>query len=277
MSKYCLNTPQVFTAQVIQEDEEETPHTPDNHNAHDAHEIHEHEHEEREETPAPQETEEAPEHSVDPNGSQYNSGNDEFPLDAFNEYIEVEESDGDSNVVYIHTIREMNPSQMKDLMSLSNTGVSEDPNMTVMDNISIMNPVVPMDLNPLELLVNLPKDRCLKVYYQCRDKEDGMGMGMDTVGMGMSKATGEWEQAWHQWTRNVHGTGGMGMGTAPVERERERERHWQNGNRHGNSAVGNWYDGAVGIEYWHGSSSKTLLVHIQGPGKLFLIFYHTQT
>ena len=103
MSKYCPDPPWVFAVQVIQEDEEETPHTPDNIDAHDTHEIHENECEGQEETPAPQETKEAPEHSVDPNRSQYDSGNDEFPLHAFDEYVEVEESDGDSNVVYICT------------------------------------------------------------------------------------------------------------------------------------------------------------------------------
>jgi hypothetical protein len=101
MSKYCPDSPWLFMAQVIQEDEGETPQTPDNDETHDAHEIHEQECDRWEETPTPEETEEAPEHSVDPNGSQYDSGNDEFPLNAFNEYIEVEESDGDSDIVYI--------------------------------------------------------------------------------------------------------------------------------------------------------------------------------
>ena len=100
MSKYCPDPPRVFAAQVIQEDEE-TPQTPDNNESHDAHEIHDHESNGHEETPVPEETEEAPEQSVDPNGSQYDSGNDEFPLDAFDEYIEVEESDGDSNIMSI--------------------------------------------------------------------------------------------------------------------------------------------------------------------------------
>ena len=45
----------------------------------------------------------APEHSVDLNRSQYDSGNDEFPLNTFNEYIKVEESNGDSNIIYICT------------------------------------------------------------------------------------------------------------------------------------------------------------------------------
>ena len=71
MSKYCPDPPWVFAAQVIQEDKE-TPQTPDNNESHDAHEIHEHKSNRREET------EEAPEHSVDPNGSQYDSGNDEL-------------------------------------------------------------------------------------------------------------------------------------------------------------------------------------------------------
>ena len=123
--------------------------------------------------PTPEETKEAPEHSVDPNGSQYDSGNDEFPLDTFDEYIEVEESNGDSDIVYICTAQWMSPSQTKNLMSLTDiSSVSEDPNMTAMENISVVNPVIPRDLSPQELLVTLPKDKCLKVYYQHRDEED---------------------------------------------------------------------------------------------------------
>ena len=93
--KILPRPPQVFVAQVIQEDEGETPQMPD------AHETHEQECDRQEETPPPEETEEAPEHSVDPNRSQYDSGNDEFPLDTFDEYIEVKGSDVDGNVVYI--------------------------------------------------------------------------------------------------------------------------------------------------------------------------------
>ena len=86
---------------------------------------------------------------MDPNGSQYDSGNDEFPLDAFNEYIEVEESDGDSDVVYIRAAREMSPSQTKDLISLAGTSsVHGDPITTEADVISAVNPVVPRDLSP---------------------------------------------------------------------------------------------------------------------------------
>ena len=166
MSKYCPDPPQVFAAQVIQEDEE-TPQTPDNNESHDAHEIHDHESNRREET------EEAPEHSVDPNGSQYNYGNNEFPLDTFNEYIKVEESDGDSDIVYIHATQEMSPSQTKDLISLADTsGVREDPITTEAEVISTVNPVVPRDLSPQELLVRLPEDKCLKVYYQPKEEED---------------------------------------------------------------------------------------------------------
>ena len=103
MPKYCPDPPWVFAVQVIQEDEGETPQTPDNNESHDAHEIHDQEIGRREETLVAEETNKAPEHSVDPNGSQYDSGNDEFPLDAFNKYIEVEGSDRDSDIVYICT------------------------------------------------------------------------------------------------------------------------------------------------------------------------------
>ena len=58
-------------------------------------------------------------------------------------------------------------------MSLTDTGsVCKDPNMTVTENIPVVNPVILRDLSPLELLVTLPEDKHLKVYYQCRDKED---------------------------------------------------------------------------------------------------------
>ena len=62
---------------------------------------------------------------------------------------------------------------MKDLMSLADTGsVSEDPTTTATEVVSIINPVVLRDLSPQELLLILPKDECLKIYHQCKDKED---------------------------------------------------------------------------------------------------------
>ena len=103
---------------------------------------------------------------MDPNRSQYDSGNDKFPLDTFNEYIEVEGSDRDSDIVYIRATWEMSPFQMKDLISLADTGsVSEDPITTETEIVSAMNPVAPRDLSPQELLLILPEDKCLKVYY----------------------------------------------------------------------------------------------------------------
>ena len=110
---------------------------------------------------------------MDPNGSQYDSGNDEFPLDAFNEFIEVEESDTDSDIVYICSTPEMSPSQTKDLISLADIGsISKDPSMTETEVVSIVNPVVPRDLSPQELLLILPEDKHLKIYYQRKDEED---------------------------------------------------------------------------------------------------------
>ena len=110
---------------------------------------------------------------MDPNGSQYDSGNDEFPLDAFNEFIKVEESDTDSDIVYICSTPEMSPSQTKDLISLADIGsISKDPSMTETEVVSIVNPVVPRDLSPQELLLILPEDKHLKIYYQRKDEED---------------------------------------------------------------------------------------------------------
>ena len=49
---------------------------------------------------------------------------------------------------------------------------SEDPIMTETEVISTVNPVVPKDLSPQELLLILPEDKHLKVYYQCKEEED---------------------------------------------------------------------------------------------------------
>jgi hypothetical protein len=67
----------------------------------------------------------------------------------------------------------MSPSQMKDLITLADTGsVSEDPIMTEVEVVSAMNPVILRDLSPQELLLILPEDKRLKVYYQRKDEED---------------------------------------------------------------------------------------------------------
>ena len=62
---------------------------------------------------------------------------------------------------------------MKDLITLADTGsVSEDPIMTEAEVVSAMNPVILRDLSPQELLLILPEDKRLKVYYQRKDEED---------------------------------------------------------------------------------------------------------
>ena len=62
---------------------------------------------------------------------------------------------------------------MKDLISLADAGsVSEDHTTTETEVVSVMNPVIPRDLSPQELLLILPEDKCLKVYYQRKDEED---------------------------------------------------------------------------------------------------------
>ena len=52
------------------------------------------------------------------------------------------------------------------------SGVREDPSTTEVEIVSAVNPVVPRDLSPQELLVILPEDKCLKVYYQHKEEED---------------------------------------------------------------------------------------------------------
>ena len=62
---------------------------------------------------------------------------------------------------------------MKDLISLADTsGVGEDPITTEAKVISTVNPVVLRNLSLQELLIILPEDKCLKVYYQHKEEED---------------------------------------------------------------------------------------------------------
>jgi hypothetical protein len=62
---------------------------------------------------------------------------------------------------------------MKDVISLADTsGVREDPITTEAEVVSAMNPVVPRDLSPQELLLILPEDKRLKIYYQRKEEED---------------------------------------------------------------------------------------------------------
>jgi hypothetical protein len=86
---------------VINEDEEETPRPI---NVHD-----EHDQEEREGNSPTSEADQNSDRPTDPNGSQYDSGNEDFPLDEYEEYMEVEEDvDDDADTVYIRARQPIN-------------------------------------------------------------------------------------------------------------------------------------------------------------------------
>jgi hypothetical protein len=90
----CPDRPRVFAAQVIDEDKE-SPSV----------EVEE----EQEQHSVPEESAvEDNEDYGDPQGSQYDSYRGEYPLDEYEEYIEVkEDEDDDADVVYIRTARVM--------------------------------------------------------------------------------------------------------------------------------------------------------------------------
>src|SRR6202040_1788852 len=93
-SSSCLNTQQVFTAQIIEEDGETEPQIPSE-KPNDDGESHIEQDDPVEDQPD------------DPNGSQYNSTQEGFPLDEYEEYVEIldDHESNDEDIVYVHTVR----------------------------------------------------------------------------------------------------------------------------------------------------------------------------
>src|SRR6202040_2095875 len=89
-SSSCLNTQRVFAAQIIEEDGETEPQIPSDKPSDDA------ENHVKQEDPI----EDQPD---DPNGSHYNSTQEGFPLDEYEEYVEMldDHESNDEDVVYI--------------------------------------------------------------------------------------------------------------------------------------------------------------------------------
>src|SRR3984957_10903893 len=93
-SSSCLNTQQVFAAQVIEEDGETEPQIPSEKPNDDA-ESHVEQDDPVEDQPD------------DPNGSQYDSTQEGFLLDEYEEYVEIldDHESNDKDVIYVCTVR----------------------------------------------------------------------------------------------------------------------------------------------------------------------------
>src|ERR1700720_495948 len=93
-SSSCPNTQRVFAAQIKEEDGETEPQTPSDKPSDDA------ENHVEQEDPIEYQPD-------DPNGSQYDSTQEGFPLDEYEEYVKMldDHKSNDENVIYIHAVR----------------------------------------------------------------------------------------------------------------------------------------------------------------------------
>jgi hypothetical protein len=147
----------VFVAQVIDEDNESPPNEGD----------------EIQEQAVPEESViEDTDSPSDPIGSQYESDQEEYPLDEYEEYIEFDENDDeDTDIVYIRAGRIDSGEELSD--EITDTNSASDSASTLVGSTSTSTELmdIPSDMTPNELLLTLPEDTRIKIYT-CRKTQE---------------------------------------------------------------------------------------------------------
>ena len=136
----CPDWPQVFVAQVIDEDKKSPS-------------VEVEEEQEQHSVPEESTVEDNEDHS-DPQGSQYKSDWEEYPLDEYEEYIEVEGDDNDNaGIVYICATRAITDEDLVEEVT-DTSSVSDGASTTFEStNTSIELMDIPSDMTPNELLL----------------------------------------------------------------------------------------------------------------------------
>ncbi|KIM73025.1 hypothetical protein PILCRDRAFT_15579 [Piloderma croceum F 1598] len=161
-----LDQVELFAAQVIDEDKESPSVEAD---------------EDQEQHSVPEEsTVEDNRDNSDPQGSQYESDQDDYTLNEYEEYIEVEEDeDEDADIVYIRTTRaSTNEELVKDVAdtssvsnSTSTTVESTNTSIELTDIPSDMTDI-PSDMTPNELLLTLSENTQIEIYLHHKTQEE---------------------------------------------------------------------------------------------------------
>jgi hypothetical protein len=146
----CPDRPRVFAAQIIDEDKEspsgEENETQEQHNAPEECDV------EENEVPS------------DPQGSQYESEDEEYPLDEYEEYIEFEEDqDEDADVVYIRAARATPDKRLVEEIADTDS-VSDGTSTTMKSTTSAGLADIPPDMTPNELLLTLPEKTWIEIF-----------------------------------------------------------------------------------------------------------------
>ena len=97
----------------------------------------------------------------------------EYPLDEYEEYIEVEEDeDDDADVVYIRTARAMIDEDLVEEVADTNS-VNDSASTTVEStNTSIELTDIPSDMTPNELLLSLSENTRIEIYMRRKMQEE---------------------------------------------------------------------------------------------------------
>ena len=167
-STNCPKRPQVFAAQVIDEDAESSP-------------IADRDGDNRDADGDNDKGEQSPEIEGEPIGSQYDSEQEGYPLDEYDEYIEVFDFDADDgDVVYIRAGRIadddmiMDDTSQADITDEDHTSETSDGASTLIDSIntSVELRNIPSDIYPNELLLALSNEVQIEIYYKWKREEN---------------------------------------------------------------------------------------------------------
>ena len=155
----CPDRPRVFAAQVIDEDNESPPNVEE--------EKQEHEHVPEDPTT---EDNDVPD---DPQGSQYESDREEYPLEEYEEYVEIDgDEDEDADVVYIRSGRITDDGDVTD--DIADTSSVSDSASTLVGstNTSMDLAEIPPGMTPYEVLLSLPEDARIEIYTRRKTEEE---------------------------------------------------------------------------------------------------------
>jgi len=149
----------VFTAQVIDEDNESPPNVEE--------EKQEHKH-------VPEDpTTEDNDVPNDPQGSQYESDREEYPLEEYEEYVEIDgDEDEDADVVYIRSGRITDDGDVTD--DIADTSSVSDSASTLVGstNTSMDLAEIPPGMTPYEVILSLPEDTRIEIYTRRKTEEE---------------------------------------------------------------------------------------------------------
>ena len=163
ISPNCLsNGPRIFAAQVVDEEAE----APQESNEQPDRDSSDHDREDPR-------SGDIKDDNQDPNGSQYDSNQEEDPLDEYEEYVETDDSNSDDgDVVYIRMNHTESSDSEADLAFANTSGVSDISTLLGSADSSMRLMDIPRDMTPDEVLLTLSEDIQKYIWIQRKHEEE---------------------------------------------------------------------------------------------------------